>query len=61
MNQSRDFRILSGKQSLTFNDGLNFGCGFFVAGFMFFVCALPLGALATVTTLAVLGRVLEGL
>lgn len=47
-----------GKQNLTFNDGLNFGCGFFVAGFMFFVCALPVGGLATIAMLAVLSRVL---
>lgn len=30
------------KQSLTFNDGLNFGMGFFVAGFLFFVCVMPI-------------------
>jgi hypothetical protein len=26
---------------LTFSDGLNFGCGFWVAGFLFFVVAVP--------------------
>lgn len=31
------------KQSLTFTDGLNFGMGFFVAGFFFFVCVMPIG------------------
>lgn len=27
--------------SLTFSDGLNFGCGFWVAGFLFFVIGVP--------------------
>lgn len=25
-----------------FSEGLNFGCGFFVAGFLFFIIAVPL-------------------
>lgn len=25
-----------------FSEGLNFGCGFFVAGFLFFIVAVPL-------------------
>ncbi len=32
--------------SLTFSDGLNFGCGFFVAGFLFSVLFLPLATVA---------------
>lgn len=36
--------MFSGKSNLTFNDGLNFGCGFFVAGAMFVVCVLPIAA-----------------
>jgi hypothetical protein len=44
----------SGPQ-LTFSDGLNFGCGFWVAGFLFSIVAVPviaiiltvLGALAS--------------
>ena len=30
---------------LTFSDGLNFGCGFFVAGLLFSLLVVPLAAL----------------
>lgn len=49
------------KQKLTFNDGLNFGCGFWVAGFMFFIVALPLGVVTIITFLALFGTLLGGL
>ena len=47
------------KQKLTFNDGLNFGCGFWVAGFMFFVIALPIGLFAFAAILLLFGRALQ--
>lgn len=46
------------KQTLTFNDGLNFGMGFFVASFLFFVCILPIALGAVYVFLASLGRTL---
>lgn len=33
------------KIKLGFSEGLNFGCGFFVAGFLFFIVAVPLAAI----------------
>lgn len=42
---------------LTFSDGLNFGCGFWVAGALFSLFAVPAAAVA----LSVLGAVLGGL
>lgn len=47
---------LPGSQTLTFSDGLNFGCGFWVAGFLFFVVAVPVGGVALTMILAALGR-----
>lgn len=49
------------KQKLTFTDGLNFGCGFWVAGFMFFTVALPLGVFVVMLFLAVFGALFAGL
>lgn len=46
------------KQTLTFNDGLNFGMGFFVAGFLFFVCVMPLGLIALYVFLLQLAELL---
>lgn len=34
-----------GKQTLTFSDGLNFGCGFFVAGLLFSLAMIPISFL----------------
>lgn len=50
---------LNGK--LGFNDGLNFGCGFWVAGFLFFAIALPLGIMATLLSIALFGQLLTAL
>jgi len=46
-----------GGPSLTFSDGLNFGCGFWVAGMLFSV----VGAGAVVLALALLGMLGAGL
>lgn len=43
------------KTSLTFSDGLNFGCGFWVAGFLFTIIALPVGALIIASIIGFLG------
>lgn len=43
--------------SLTFSDGLNFGCGFFVAGFLFFIFFLPLATVGVFFTLAFLSAI----
>jgi hypothetical protein len=46
--------------SLTFSDGLNFGCGFWTAGFLFFVVALPVGAVILTVILGALGNAIGG-
>lgn len=33
------------KVKIGFSEGLNFGCGFFVAGFLFVIVAVPLAAM----------------
>jgi hypothetical protein len=43
------------KNSLTFSDGLNFGCGFWVAGFLFTVVAIPTAALILSLLIGFLG------
>lgn len=43
------------KQTLTFSDGLNFGCGFFVAGLLFSLAMIPL-SFFLVSVLAAMGR-----
>jgi hypothetical protein len=40
--------------TLTFTDGLNFGCGFWVAGFLFTVVAVPAAVSLASVILAVL-------
>jgi hypothetical protein len=41
--------------TLTFNDGLNFGCGFFVAGLLFSLAMIPL-SFFIVSVLVAMGR-----
>ena len=43
------------KQSLFFSDGFFFGCGFWAAGFLFFVVIIPLGTLIVMMVAAMLG------
>lgn len=43
--------------SLTFSDGLNFGCGFWAAGALFSIFAVP----AAVIAITMLGALLGGL
>lgn len=42
------------KEKLTFSDGLNFGCGFFTAGFIFSVIIIPV----TMVLIAILTTIL---
>lgn len=44
------------KFTLTFTDGLNFGCGFFVAGALFAIFAVPAAGIALSFLTALLGR-----
>jgi len=46
---------------LTFSDGLNFGCGFWVAGFLFTVVAVPAISLLVGLMITILGGTLAGL
>lgn len=48
------------KQSLFFSDGFFFGCGFWVAGFIFFTVIIPLGVALVTITLAMLGIAIGG-
>lgn len=41
--------------SLTFSDGLNFGCGFWVAGFLFSIVATPVIVLILSILIGLLG------
>jgi len=52
--------IITNNPKLSFSDGLNFGCGFWAAGFLFFVVALPVGAVILTVILGALGNALGG-
>ena len=43
---------------LTFSDGLNFGCGFFVAGFLFSMVFIPLTTIFVFVLIPALGLAL---
>jgi hypothetical protein len=42
------------KARLTVDDGFKFGCGFFIAGFIFTLIALPVGAALVMIVLGLL-------
>lgn len=48
------------KQTLFFADGFFFGCGFWVAGFIFFVVVIPVGTILIAMMLAMLGIAIGG-
>lgn len=52
--------MITHHSGLSISDGLNFGCGFWTAGFLFFVVALPVGAIILTVVLGALGNVLSG-
>ncbi|GIK36586.1 MAG: hypothetical protein BroJett011_04190 [Chloroflexota bacterium] len=41
--------------NLTFSDGLNFGCGFFVAGFLFSILIIPVSVFMISLLIGLLG------
>ena len=45
------------KEKLTFSDGLNFGCGFFTAGFIFSVIIIPVTMVLIAILTTILGNV----
>lgn len=49
------------KEKLTFSDGLNFGCGFFTAGFLFSLVMIPLSMIIFALLTAVLGAGAAGI
>jgi hypothetical protein len=49
------------KEKLTFSDGLNFGCGFFTAGFIFSIVIIPVAMLLFAILTAVLGAGAAGM
>ena len=49
------------KEKLTFSDGLNFGCGFFAAGFLFSIIIIPVTMVLVAILTAVLGAGFAGI
>ena len=49
------------KEKLTFSDGLNFGCGFFTAGFLFSIIMIPVSIILFAILTAVLGAGFAGM
>jgi hypothetical protein len=49
------------KEKLTFSDGLNFGCGFFIAGFLFSIIMIAVSVILFAVLTAVLGAGFAGM